>query len=375
MAFAAAAPMVLDAIAPEAMAGGGAADMGSVGQVGISIQGNFQGFMKGLDETKKQSKTKGKESAKGLDQIQDSLNSIKKNTAFLAVTKALGIVGQAINFVVDHSVVLSSMLGAVDSIFGGMVDVLMSALVPALMPLINAFASLIPVVQDVAKEFTPLFKILGDMLSQILKRYRPELELIIKAFAELAAMGLVAFFMAIMGVITGVLEVVHQLRMGWDALVNGFNTAKGILTGVWNAISNAFGAAWNFIKGGINALINGINALLNGFVTLYQDTIGKIPGAPQLSTGPIIPTLAEGGIIKKPTLAMIGEAGPEAVVPLNRAGSMLTGSSAMQGPAMTVVISDVHIGSPDPLAARKLADLVENELRKRINMGLVSSLR
>jgi hypothetical protein len=34
-----------------------------------------------------------------------------------------------------------------------------------------------------------------------------------------------------------------------------------------------------------------------------------------------IPKLAEGGIVTKPTLALIGEAGPEAVVPLNRLGT------------------------------------------------------
>jgi hypothetical protein len=32
--------------------------------------------------------------------------------------------------------------------------------------------------------------------------------------------------------------------------------------------------------------------------------------------------LAQGGIVTGPTLAMIGEAGPEAVIPLNRMGSM-----------------------------------------------------
>jgi hypothetical protein len=35
-----------------------------------------------------------------------------------------------------------------------------------------------------------------------------------------------------------------------------------------------------------------------------------------------IPTMANGGIVNSPTLALIGEAGPEAVVPLDRAGSM-----------------------------------------------------
>jgi phosphotransferase system HPr-like phosphotransfer protein len=37
---------------------------------------------------------------------------------------------------------------------------------------------------------------------------------------------------------------------------------------------------------------------------------------------PDIPMLAEGGIVTSATLAMIGESGPEAVIPLDRAGSM-----------------------------------------------------
>ena len=37
---------------------------------------------------------------------------------------------------------------------------------------------------------------------------------------------------------------------------------------------------------------------------------------------PDIPKLANGGIVTAPTLALIGEAGPEAVVPLNRANGM-----------------------------------------------------
>jgi hypothetical protein len=35
-----------------------------------------------------------------------------------------------------------------------------------------------------------------------------------------------------------------------------------------------------------------------------------------------IPAMAAGGIVTGPTLAMIGEAGPEAVIPLDRMGSM-----------------------------------------------------
>lgn len=37
---------------------------------------------------------------------------------------------------------------------------------------------------------------------------------------------------------------------------------------------------------------------------------------------PTITPLAKGGIVKSPTLAMIGEQGAEAVIPLNKAGGM-----------------------------------------------------
>ena len=40
-------------------------------------------------------------------------------------------------------------------------------------------------------------------------------------------------------------------------------------------------------------------------------------GMPQIDP---IPTLAKGGIVNRPTLAMLGESGPEAVIPLGRGG-------------------------------------------------------
>jgi hypothetical protein len=39
-------------------------------------------------------------------------------------------------------------------------------------------------------------------------------------------------------------------------------------------------------------------------------------------TGRGVPMMAQGGIVNRPTLAMIGEKGPEAVIPLNKAGGI-----------------------------------------------------
>ena len=64
---------------------------------------------------------------------------------------------------------------------------------------------------------------------------------------------------------------------------------------------------------------------------MWNNSIGKLsftfPSWSPVFAGknisvPNIPMLAEGGIVTSPTLAMIGERGPEAVVPLNRASGV-----------------------------------------------------
>jgi hypothetical protein len=69
---------------------------------------------------------------------------------------------------------------------------------------------------------------------------------------------------------------------------------------------------------------NGLEFKVPGF---NVPGIGKIGG---VTVGvPDIPLLATGGIVTRPTLAVVGEAGPEAVIPLNRAGSMGMGGGGM----------------------------------------------
>jgi hypothetical protein len=55
---------------------------------------------------------------------------------------------------------------------------------------------------------------------------------------------------------------------------------------------------------------------------------------------PDIPMLADGGIVTSPTLAMIGERGPEAVIPL-------TGRNAGAGMGDTNVTIQVNGGDPN----------------------------
>jgi hypothetical protein len=96
-----------------------------------------------------------------------------------------------------------------------------------------------------------------------------------------------------------------------------------------------------------------VKTVFNGIASLWNNTIGKIqikipdikglPGRGQTFGIPKIPMLAEGGIVVNGAqLAVIGEKGPEAVIPLDRMGEF-----GMGGNAPSV---NIHVNSADPQA-------------------------
>lgn len=85
-------------------------------------------------------------------------------------------------------------------------------------------------------------------------------------------------------------------------LSDGFNTALDVVRRAWNT----FAGFWNSI--GIDIPRVEIPNPLGGSVVI---------GGGRLAL-PRLPMLASGGIVRSPTLAMLGESGPEAVVPLSR---------------------------------------------------------
>lgn len=102
------------------------------------------------------------------------------------------------------------------------------------------------------------------------------------------------------------------------------NAVKGIKD-AWNGIktwfSNLWKGIWNVIKQPINWIIGGVNAIIDGLNSLSFDIPDWVPFVGGQKWGfniPKIPELARGGIVDTPTRALIGEAGREAVVPLER---------------------------------------------------------
>lgn len=85
---------------------------------------------------------------------------------------------------------------------------------------------------------------------------------------------------------------------------------------MWQGVMNYL---WSTAKIPLNLIIGGINALIKGLNKVQIKIPDWSPVNPGATFGfniPTIPRLAKGGIIAQPTQAIIGEAGTEAVMPL-----------------------------------------------------------
>lgn len=101
----------------------------------------------------------------------------------------------------------------------------------------------------------------------------------------------------------------------------------GVFTGdwerAWSGVVKIFGGIMDglsaVVKAPLNAVISLINATISGLNKINVSIPDWVPGFGGKNFGiniPKIPMLAKGGILDSPTLAMVGEAGKEAVVPL-----------------------------------------------------------
>jgi hypothetical protein len=114
-------------------------------------------------------------------------------------------------------------------------------------------------------------------------------------------------------------------------------------------------AVWGVIKMVINGYINLINIMIRG---ANKVKLPKwIPGIGGKGINiPEIPNLAAGGIVTSPTIAQIGEAGPEAIVPLKAGVGMGTNITINFPQGSTVILDNEE-------SARSLADQITQQIR------------
>jgi phage-related protein len=102
---------------------------------------------------------------------------------------------------------------------------------------------------------------------------------------------------------------------------NMWEGIKKIGSSVAEFIGGIFEKKINVVKGIINAvikLINGAIGAINKLKVEIPDWVPKYGGSTFGVNIPKIPELAKGGVVDRATLAMVGEAGKEVIMPLER---------------------------------------------------------
>ena len=109
-----------------------------------------------------------------------------------------------------------------------------------------------------------------------------------------------------------------------------FDTFRAVVNAVINQVASNFEFMANAFITMINVVIKGINLIKPGkdIGSLGQISLGRLGGDASAAAGGANPAgldykaMATGGIVTSPTFALIGEAGPEAVIPLDKMGGM-----------------------------------------------------
>ena len=112
-----------------------------------------------------------------------------------------------------------------------------------------------------------------------------------------------------------------------ELFTKGVDFIKGIFSPIIDFFLNMFKTPINALIGALNSVISGINSALTLEIPDWVPVYGGSTFSPGL---PTVPLLAEGGIVENPTLAVIGEQGPEAVIPLDKLSSTVGAETSSQ---------------------------------------------
>jgi len=221
------------------------------------------------------------------------------------------------NFVVENMPVIQGVISTVVGFISG----LFSGLSGNVGGLTSIFQGLVAWVQA---NLPTIMSVAGQVFGAVANVVRSVMPIIIElAKVVLPILGTAA------GVLFKVLDVAFKgIGGAFEALGNVFDTVSGF-------IEDTIAGVVGFVRGAWNAFANVWNGIQISVPSVDIPFVGVVGG---FSIGlPDLPMLAKGGIVTKPTLALIGESGPEAVIPL--------GSTEMAGVTNNFTW---HVQSPIP---------------------------
>lgn len=200
----------------------------------------------------------------------------------------------------------------------------------ALLPIIEKALPVLQKLGDWASENTTTFLVIAGVIGGLaVSILAVNTAMTIWSATTKAFTAVQAAFNAVLAMnpITLVVLGIAALVAGLVIAYKKFEGFRNIVDSVFKFIKNAVAGGFDFFKGYLDFVLGIYKGIFNGVAKIWNNTVGKLSfKVPSWVPGiggkgfdvPNIPMLAEGGIVTSPTLAMIGERGPEAVVPLDR---------------------------------------------------------
>jgi hypothetical protein len=204
----------------------------------------------------------------------------------------------------------------------------------ALLPALQALLGIMKPVADFAQEHTNIFLAFAAAIGVIaiaVIAYNVVQKAMafytIAAGVAMAAFNLVMYLNPIASVVLAIVAFIAIMVL----LYKKFEIVKEVVDTVFKFIKTGVTSSLDFLTSYFTFVLNVYKGIFNEIAKLWNNTIGKlsfkfpswVPGFGGKGFDvPNIPMLAEGGIVTGPTLAMVGEKGPEAVIPLSKMGGM-----------------------------------------------------
>lgn len=152
------------------------------------------------------------------------------------------------------------------------------------------------------------------------------------AKATLVVVAVIAVIRILIAVFTELFfrgfQLADAIGRAWDRIKNTITTIvtaiKTFIFGGFNAIRDFLANTWESIResafGALEAIVAKIRDTISSITSIPRAIARSVGGA--VSTARSFIGLQEGGIVTRPTTALLGEAGPEAVIPLRKLAGM-----------------------------------------------------
>jgi hypothetical protein len=233
---------------------------------------------------------------------------------------------------------------------------LITSLAPIVTKLIEALMPVFDIIVELAIKLLPVIQQLFDaiipIVVSILDAIMPILDVVIE-LAKVLLPVIVELFKSLMPILKPIFKI-------FEGIATYF---AGIISGDFSKI----GEGLKMIGEGLLNLLMGIfEGLINIAIGVFEGIVQSIPGFGDTTFERVDfddIKLATGGIVEGPTRALIGEAGPEAVVPLNSDRSMNVFSKSLED-KLDRLIAAVEKGGVVMLDGQKVGEaLVVNSYR------------